>query len=69
MNSWRKITISSFEEQEEDMRRYWASINPEQRMRHLYEMICALYALEEGQSTDRFINNKIHIISSDELFS
>jgi len=65
----QRITISSFSEQAEEMRRYWASITPEQRLRHLYEMICLSYGLDPEQSNNNLLNNRINIISPDEHFS
>lgn len=34
-----RIIISTLEEQEDDMRKYWASITPIQRLIHLNELI------------------------------
>jgi len=40
-----RIIISTLEEQEEDMRKYWASITPIQRLIHLNELIRISFGL------------------------
>ena len=42
-----RIVISTLEKQEDDMRKYWASITPIQRLIHLNELIRISYRLEE----------------------
>lgn len=41
-----RIIISTLEEQEDDMRKYWASITPIQRLIHLNELIKISFGLK-----------------------
>lgn len=41
-----RIVISTLEEQEDDMRKYWASITPIQRLIHLNELIKISFGLK-----------------------
>lgn len=41
-----RIIISTLEEQEDDMRKYWASITPIQRLIHLNELIRISFGLK-----------------------
>jgi hypothetical protein len=44
-DSFTNITISSFEEQEESMREYWAAITPLQRLQHLFILVKMAFGL------------------------
>jgi len=66
--SWNKITISSFEEQEESMQRYWASITPMKRLHHLFVLACMSYGLTKGKLKNPRLSNEIIITSFDEHF-
>ena len=66
--SWNKITISSFEEQEESMQRYWASITPKKRLHHLFILACMSYGLTKEKLKNPRLSNEIIITSFDEHF-
>jgi len=59
----KKVRIfNSFQEQEEEMVAYWASISPLQRLTHLYEMIKISFRITEKEARHIQSNRKIHII-------
>jgi len=61
-----KIRIfNSYEEQREEMYKYWASITPLQRMAHLLEMTIAFYGLTPEKLKNPGLVNKIKIIHKD----
>jgi len=66
--SWNKITISSFEEQEESMQRYWASITPRKRLHHLFVLACMSYGLTKEKLRNPRLSNEIIIVPPDEHF-
>jgi hypothetical protein len=66
--SWNKITISSLEEQEESMQRYWASITPRKRLHHLFVLACISYGLTKEKLKNPRLSNEIIITSFDEHF-
>ena len=68
-DSFKKITISSFEEQEESMRQYWASITPFQRLQHLHILVKMAFGLTPEKIENTRLNNEINIIPYDEYFS
>jgi hypothetical protein len=68
-DSFKKITISSFEEQEESMRRYWASITPLHRLQHLQILVKMAFGLTDEKLKNPWLNNEINIIPYDEYFS
>jgi len=69
IKSNKSITISSLQEQEEGMRRYWASITPEERLIHLYEMIHYSYLSTNEQVHHSSRINTIKIETPGEHFS
>lgn len=66
--SWKKITISSFEEQEESMRRYLASITPLHRLQHLNILVKMAFGLTPEKLENPGLKNEINIIPYDEYF-
>jgi hypothetical protein len=68
LNLSLKITISSFEEQEEEMRRYWASIPPLKRLHDLHLLVCMAFGLSADKINNPELSNKINIIPPDEHF-
>jgi NDP-sugar pyrophosphorylase family protein len=67
-DSFWTITISSLEEQEESMQRYWASITPRKRLHHLFVLACMSYGLTKGKLKNPRLRNEIIITSFDEPF-
>jgi hypothetical protein len=68
-NTRNTIVISSFEEQEESMRRYWASITPLQRLRDLNILVKVAFGLTPEKLEHPGLRNKINIIPYGEYFS
>jgi hypothetical protein len=68
-DSFTKITISSFEEQEESMREYWAAITPLQRLQHLNILVKMAFGLTPEKLENPGLINEINIIPYDEYFS
>jgi len=61
---YRKLNLkffNSYEEQREEMYKYWASISPLQRMAHLLEMIIMFYGLDPKNLKNPKLDNKIKI--------
>jgi hypothetical protein len=60
--SGKKVRVfNSFEEQEDEMIEYWASITPLQRLTHLYEMIKISFRLTEEDMRGKHISGKVRI--------
>jgi hypothetical protein len=58
----KKIRIfDSFQQQEDEMIAYWASITPEQRLAHLYEMVKVSFGLPDGNSANRLRPHTVKI--------
>jgi len=57
------IRLSSFKKQEDEMHSYWASITPEQRLRHLHEMIIASFGLTEEKLRNPNLSRSLKIVS------
>ncbi len=58
----RKLRIfTSFEEQEEEMIFYWASISPLERLEHLYKMIQISFRLHNTKIEPK--KRSLHIIN------
>jgi hypothetical protein len=55
--------FSSFQEQEDEMISYWASITPLQRLRHLHEMVIASFGLTEEKLKHPNLSRSLKIIS------
>jgi hypothetical protein len=55
--------FSSFEEQEDEMISYWASITPLQRLRHLHEMVIASFGLTDEKLKNPNLSHSIQIVS------
>ena len=55
--------FSSFQEQEDEMISYWASITPLQRLRHLHEMVIASFGLTEEKLMHPKLSRSLKIIS------
>jgi len=55
--------FSSFQEQEDEMVTYWASITPLQRLRHLHEMVIASFGLTDAQLKNPKLSRSIKLIS------
>jgi hypothetical protein len=68
-DTFTNITISSFEEQEESMREYWAAITPLQRLQHLYILVKMAFGLTPEKLENPGLKNEINIIPYDEYFS
>jgi hypothetical protein len=66
--SWNKITISSFEEQEESMRRYWASITPLHRLQHLHILVKMAFGLTPEKIKNPRLKNEIIFFPYEEYF-
>jgi hypothetical protein len=48
---YKKIRIfNSFQEQEDEMIEYWATITPKQRLAHLYEMVKVSFRISDTNS-------------------
>lgn len=62
------IICNSFEEQEDDMRKYWASLSPEKRMLNLHELICISFGLTPEKIKNPGLSDKIYIPSTNEYF-
>jgi hypothetical protein len=61
----KKIRIfDSFQQQEDEMIEYWASITPTQRLRHLYEMIKISFRLPDDDLPNRHRSRTVKIIKS-----
>jgi len=58
-----RIRFSSFQQQEDEMVAYWASITPLQRLKHLHEMIIMSFGLTKEQLRKPELGNSIKIIS------
>jgi hypothetical protein len=67
--SFTRITISSFEEQEDSMRQFWASITPLQRMQHLHILVKMAFGLTPDTIENPGLKNEINITPYDEYFS
>lgn len=59
LKTFKEITISTLEEQEESRRRFSALITPQQRMELLNIMIRSVFAEELAQSEDVLWNKKV----------
>ena len=57
-----RIRFSSFQQQEDEMVTYWASITPLQRLKHLHEMVIASFGLTDEQLEKPNLSNSIKII-------
>jgi hypothetical protein len=68
-DSFKTITISSFEEQEEDMRRYWASITPLHRLHDLNILVKMAFGLTPEKLKNPRLSKKINLIPYEEYFS
>lgn len=64
-----KISFASFEEDEDEIRRYSASLSPEERLHNLYELICISYGLNTEELRNPKLDNRIIIDDPDEHFS
>lgn len=61
--SGKKVRIfNSFQEQEDEMINYWASITPKQRLAHLYEMVKVSFGISEEAARKRQHYKKATII-------
>jgi hypothetical protein len=58
------IRMSSFQQQEDEMAAYWASISPMQRMKHLHEMVIASYGLTEDKIKHPNLSRSIKVIAN-----
>ena len=62
----KKLRIfNSFKEQEDEMIAYWASITPQKRLEHLYEMIKISFRITEEEARTVRSNRKLTIIKGD----
>ena len=62
-SSGKKIRVfSSFQEQEDEMIDYWASITPLKRLEHLHEMVIASFGLTEGKIKNPQLGRSLKII-------
>jgi hypothetical protein len=61
--------FNTYEELEQDLHLYWASLTPEQRLANLHEMICRAYGLTPERLNEQAPDNTIHIVTPDENFS
>ena len=60
----KKIRIfSSFQEQEDEMIDYWASITPLKRLEHLHEMVIASFGLTDDQIENPQLSRSLKIVS------
>ena len=57
-----RIRFSSFQQQEDEMVAYWASITPLQRLKHLHEMVIASFGLTNEQLKNPNLSHSIKII-------
>ena len=64
-----RITISTVENQDADLRSYWGSITPEKRLENLHNMICRIYGIKPGAVGTKLRANEIVIVPPDEHFS
>ncbi len=55
--------FSSFQEQEDEMATYWASITPVQRLKHLHEMIIHSFGLTDEQLKNPKLSRSLRVIS------
>jgi len=55
--------FSSFQQQEDELVAYWASITPLQRLKHLHEMVIASFGLTTEQLKKPKLNHSINVIS------
>lgn len=66
----KKLRIfNSFLEQEQEMINYWASITPQKRLEHLYEMIKISYRIIEQQARQVVHPRKLTIIKGNPCIS
>jgi hypothetical protein len=64
-----EITFHSHQKENEESLQYQASLTPENRMRHLYELICISFGLNSEELRNPKLNNIIIIENPDEHFS
>jgi hypothetical protein len=69
VESSNRISFSSHEQEDEERRRYSASLTPEERMRNLYELICLSYGLNTEELLNPKLDNRIIFDDPDEHFS
>ncbi len=55
--------FTSFQQQEDEMISYWASITPLQRLKHLHEMIVHSFGLTDEQLKNPRLSNRLTIVS------
>ena len=63
------ITFSTHQKEDEEGLHYRANLTPEQRMRHLYELICISFGLSTEKLRSPRLKNIIVIENPDEHFS
>ena len=63
------ITFKSHKKENEEILQYQATLSPENRMRHLYELICISFGLNSEELRNPKLNNIIIIENPDEHFS
>jgi hypothetical protein len=63
------ITFHSHQKENEESLQYQANLSPEDRMRHLYKLICISFGLGSEELRNPKLNNIIIIENSDEHFS
>jgi hypothetical protein len=68
-NNSTAITFHSHQKENEELLQYQATLSPENRMRHLYELICISFGLNSEELRNPKLNNIIIIENPDEHFS
>jgi hypothetical protein len=68
-NESTAITFNSHQKENEESLQYQANLTPENRMRHLYELICISFGLNSEELRNPKLNNIIIIENPDEHFS
>jgi hypothetical protein len=68
-NDSNAITFHSHKKENEESLQYQANLSPEDRMRHLYELICISFGLNSEELRNPKLNNIIIIENPDEHFS
>lgn len=63
------ITFSTHQKEDEEISHYRANLTPEQRMQHLYELICISFGLSSEKLRSPRLKNIIVIENPDEHFS
>jgi hypothetical protein len=63
------VTFSTHQKEEEEILHYQANVTPEQRIRHLYELICISFGLSTEKLRNPRLKNIIVIENPDEHFS